>query len=98
MSYSLHVPPLERSSNQRLRAGFTLVEIAIVLVIIGLIIGGLLSGLCRLEDGALVVLQDFQPRGTVRGVVVAHFRHEFQVGQSNATLQESAFKPLRDTL
>ena|SRR5258708_11008841 len=37
-------PPLERSSNQRLRAGFTLVEIAIVLVIIGLIIGGVMVG------------------------------------------------------
>ena len=44
MTASQHVPPpLERSSN-RLSAGFTLVEIAIVLVIIGLIIGGILVG------------------------------------------------------
>jgi prepilin-type N-terminal cleavage/methylation domain-containing protein len=37
-------PPLEPSFKRRLRAGFTLVEIAIVLVIIGLIIGGILVG------------------------------------------------------
>ena len=94
MSYRLHVPPLERSSNQRLRAGFTLVEIAIVLVIIGLIIGGLLSGLCRLEDGALVVLQDFQPRGTGRGVVVAHFWHDFQVGAEQCGTSRKCFQTI----
>jgi prepilin-type N-terminal cleavage/methylation domain-containing protein len=37
-------PPLEHSLKSRLRAGFTLVEIAIVLVIIGLIVGGILVG------------------------------------------------------
>jgi prepilin-type N-terminal cleavage/methylation domain-containing protein len=36
--------PLEPPFNQRLSAGFTLVEIAIVLVIIGLIIGGIMVG------------------------------------------------------
>ena len=35
---------LRRSSKHRLKAGFTLVEIAIVLVIIGLIVGGVLVG------------------------------------------------------
>ena len=44
MTDSLHVPPpLERSSN-RLKAAFTLVEIAILLVIIGLIVGGIMVG------------------------------------------------------
>jgi prepilin-type N-terminal cleavage/methylation domain-containing protein len=37
-------PPLEPSFKRKLSAGFTLVEIAIVLVIIGLIIGGVLVG------------------------------------------------------
>lgn len=40
---ALPPPPIERSSN-KLRAGFTLVEIAIVLVIIGLIVGGVMVG------------------------------------------------------
>lgn len=37
-------PPLEPPFKQRLSAGFTLVEIAIVLVIIGLIVGGIMVG------------------------------------------------------
>jgi prepilin-type N-terminal cleavage/methylation domain-containing protein len=37
-------PPAEYGLKRKLRAGFTLVEIAIVLVIIGLIIGGILVG------------------------------------------------------
>ena len=34
---------------------------------------------CGLEDGALVVLEDFEPRGDIGGVVVAYFRRKFQI-------------------
>ena len=40
----MRYPPLEPPFNQRISAGFTLVEIAIVLVIIELIIGGIMVG------------------------------------------------------
>ena len=37
-------PPDKTQRNAALRAGFTLIEISIVLVIIGLIVGGVLVG------------------------------------------------------
>jgi len=41
-----------RSSRRRAQSGFTLVEIAIVLVIIGLLLGGVLKGQELIENGA----------------------------------------------
>ena len=40
-----------RSSRRRAQSGFTLVEIAIVLVIIGLLLGGVLKGQELIENG-----------------------------------------------
>ncbi len=39
-----HSCPPDNSANLALRAGFTLIEMSIVLVIIGLIVGGVLVG------------------------------------------------------
>ena len=43
-------PPDESALNAALRAGFTLIELSIVLVIIGLVVGGVLVG----QDGSSV--------------------------------------------
>jgi len=43
-------------------------------------IDGALRVGCGLNDGALVVLEDFEPGGDVRRVVVSNFRRQLQFG------------------
>jgi hypothetical protein len=47
----------------------------------------------RLKHGALVVFEDFEPGRDVRGVVVADFRRQFEVGAEENAEPSSATSP-----